>query len=259
MPSPFPGMNPYFEQEDQWHSFHEWITRRMAELLVEKTPERYLVKIDENVYLHELSSEQRRLLGRPDVQLVEVKTHPLASSASGPALTEAPVYAQLPATDLERLSTIEIRDGRNRRLITAIEFLSPTNKRPGPDRDLYLAKRARMLHNHVNLVEIDLLRGWPRMPMTGTPECDYLAMVARTGDWPRAGIWPIGLRDPLPAIPIPLDPPDPDVKIDLQDLLNRTYDAGGYARFLYDGDPEPPLRPEDAAWASEMLTASRSN
>jgi hypothetical protein len=23
MPSPFPGMNPYLEQEDAWHDFHE--------------------------------------------------------------------------------------------------------------------------------------------------------------------------------------------------------------------------------------------
>ena len=23
MPSPFPGMNPYLEQDDAWHDFHE--------------------------------------------------------------------------------------------------------------------------------------------------------------------------------------------------------------------------------------------
>ncbi len=24
MPSPFPGMNPYLEQDDAWHDFHRW-------------------------------------------------------------------------------------------------------------------------------------------------------------------------------------------------------------------------------------------
>jgi hypothetical protein len=35
MPSPFPGMNPYLEQYDAWHDFHERFIPLAAELLGE--------------------------------------------------------------------------------------------------------------------------------------------------------------------------------------------------------------------------------
>ena len=96
-----------------------------------------------------------------------------APSAVLPVASPAPAYARIPAVDLERLSYVEIRDARSRRLITAIELLSPTNKRIGSDRDQYLAMRASLMRQGVNLVEVDLLRGGPRMPMEGAPPCDY--------------------------------------------------------------------------------------
>jgi hypothetical protein len=54
MPSPFPGMNPHLEQDDAWHSFRERFCTRLADELVARTGPRYLVKLDENVFLHEL-------------------------------------------------------------------------------------------------------------------------------------------------------------------------------------------------------------
>ena len=256
MPSPFPGMNPYLEQDDAWHSFHERFCTRLADELVARTGPKYLVKLDENVFLHELPADGRRLLGRPDVMVLEPRgPGDVAAAAVLPAA--APAYANLPAVDLERLSYVEIRDARSRRLITAIELLSPTNKAAGSDRDQYLAKRARLMRQGVNLVEIDLLRGGPRMPMDGVPACDYLVMVARPPEWPRAGIWPIRLREPLPEIPIPLTAPDPDVRVNLQPLLHAIYDSAGYDRFIYDGEPDPPLGGDDAAWARQHLSVAR--
>ena len=61
--------------------------------------------------------------------------------------------------DRERLSYVEIRDRRDRELVTVVELLSPANKHPGPDREQYLAKRMELLNGPVHLVEIDLLRG----------------------------------------------------------------------------------------------------
>lgn len=253
MPSPFPGMNPYLEQEDAWHSFHERFCTRLADELVAKTGPRYLVKLDENVFLHELPSDDRRLLGRPDVMVLEGAARKQAPAAR--LHSAAPAYASLPAVDLERISFVEIRDVRSRRLITAVELLSPTNKRPGSDRDQYLAKRARLMREGANLVEIDLLRGGPRMPMDGAPPCDYLVMVARPSEWPRAGVWPVRLRDALPDIPVPLAAPDPDVRVSLQHLLHAIYDAAGYDRYVYTSEPDPPLRGDDAAWARHLIPA----
>ena len=256
MPSPFPGMNPYLEQDDAWHSFHERFCTRLADELVAATGPRYLVKLDENVFLHELPSSDRRLLGRPDVMVLDpARVHQHASAAVLVTPAAAPAYANLPAVDLERLSFVEIRDARSRRLVTAIELLSPTNKTPGSDRDQYLAKRARLIAQGVNLVEVDLLRGGPRMPMEGAPQSDYLIMVARPAEWPRAGVWPIRLREVLPEIPIPLAEPDPDVRVDLQRLLHAIHDAAGYDRFIYAGEPDPPLPEDDAEWARQVLAA----
>ena len=65
--------------------------------------------------------------------------------------------------------------------------------------------------------------------------------------------WPIGLRDRLPVIPVPLRPPDGDVRVDLREALDQVHDEAGYAHFIYDGTPEPPLSAEDAAWARPFL------
>ena len=49
------------------------------------------------------------------------------------------------------------------RLVTTIEILSPSNKRPGTEGwELYQRKRQTLLLGNVNLVEIDLLRGGQR-------------------------------------------------------------------------------------------------
>jgi hypothetical protein len=49
---------------------------------------------------------------------------------------------------------------------------SPANKHARPDREQYLARRLQSLNSPVHLVEIDLLRGGPRLPLEGLTECD---------------------------------------------------------------------------------------
>jgi hypothetical protein len=68
---------------------------------------------------------------------------------------------------------VEIRDRRDRRVVTAIEILSPTNKASGPNRDSYLAKRRELLGSTTHFVEIDLRRGGQRPPLENLPDCDY--------------------------------------------------------------------------------------
>ena len=66
MPSPFPGMNPYLEQADAWHDFHERFVPHIATVIGSQLLTNYIVKIDEQVYIHEASAEQRAFLGRGD-------------------------------------------------------------------------------------------------------------------------------------------------------------------------------------------------
>ena len=68
-----------------------------------------------------------------------------------------------------------------------------------------------------------------------------------------AGFWPVGLRDRLPEIPIPLRPPHPDARLDLQEILHRIYDGAGYAYDICEGSPSPTLSPDDDAWARNLI------
>jgi hypothetical protein len=78
-------------------------------------------------------------------------------------------------------------------------------------------------------------------------------LVSRADRRPEADFWPIGLRDPLPTIPVPLRPEDGDARLDLQALLNRIYDESGYEDYLYHHEPDPPLVADDASWARSFL------
>src|SRR5262249_47017735 len=140
-----------------------------------------------------------------------------------------------------------------RELVTVIELLSPANKKTGPDREQYLAKRGNLLHGSVHLVEIDLLRGWQRMPMEPEFTCDYCIMVSRVEDRPEASFWPLKLRQPLSKVPVPLRAPSPDAHIDLQEILHGVYDRAGYEDYLYEGTPVPRLSRKDSNWAKSLL------
>lgn len=251
MPSPFPGMNPYLEQPEVWHDFHQAMIAAIRSGLTPQLRPNYAAKIDDHIYIHELSSDERYLLGRSDVSVL-----PTTSSTGGVATADrthaviAPAYGQiLPDVDEVRESFIEIRDRETRELITVIELLSPTNKAAGSDREQYIGKRKVILAHNPHLVEIDLLRGGARTPIEGLPSCDYLVMVSRSYERPRVELWPLALRDALPIIPVPLRQGDRDATIDLQRLLHEQFDAAGYEDYIYRGQPQPPLADDDAEWA----------
>ncbi|HEX8683241.1 MAG TPA: DUF4058 family protein, partial [Ardenticatenaceae bacterium] len=154
-----------------------------------------------------------------------------------------------------RLLSIHIRFRENKRLVTVIEVLSPVNKRPGAGRDEYLEKRASLLDSNAHLIEIDLLRRWPRMPLEGAlPDTAYLIMVSAAYERPHCDVWPIGLQNPLPTIPIPLLRPDPPVPLNIGAALDTAYERARYdLRIDYGAPPVPQLSPEDEAWRAALL------
>jgi hypothetical protein len=255
MPSPFPGMNPYLEQDDAWHDFHQQFIPQISQVIVPQVRPAYIVKVEEHVYIHERSAAEREFLGRPDVSIVQ--RHKPSSPRPTTKVLAAPAYGRIPlAIDVERQSFVEIRDRQSRELITVIELLSPSNKKPGGDREQYVAKRRQLLASSVHFVEIDLLRGGPRMPVEDLPDCDYCVLVSRAEERPDAEIWPLRLRERLPIIPIPLRAADGDARLDLQEALHHLYDAAGYEDYIYTHTPQPPLHPDDAAWARQFLPSS---
>lgn len=251
MPSQFPGMNPYLEQDDAWHDFHERFIPLAAERLGTQLFPDYILKIDEHIYVHELPAGERRFLGRADVAVGPTGFSAPSNEAVG--VVDAPTRVRIPAVDIERLAFLEIRDRHSRELVTVVELLSPSNKRPGPDREQYLAKRGQLLASSVHLVEIDLLRGGQPMPAADRPDCDYSVLVSRYDERPSAQFWPIALRERLPVIGIPVRPPHHAASLDLQDAFQRVFDAAGYEYYIYESNPNPPLAPADAEWAAQFV------
>jgi hypothetical protein len=244
-------MNPYLEQDDVWEDFHGRLIPVIAERLERQVGPNYIVKIEPRLYIRELGAEERRFLGRSDVGLAALPRRQVNEGST--ALAEAPVELWLPEVDVFHEHHVEIRDRRDRRVVTAIEVLSPTNKASGPNRDSYLAKRRELLGSTTHLVEIDLRRGGQRPPLDDLPPCDYYVLVSRYRDRPRIGVWPIHLPEALPNISVPLADPDESARLDLQAALHQVYDAANYGKYIYESQPQPPLSPELAAWAAGIV------
>lgn len=255
MPSPFPGMNPYLEDPKSWPSFHTRFNAACDRALAGQLAPDYFAQLEEHVYLYEMPEE--RWIGgrRPDIAIFPLGS---ASGFTGGATTIAPQEVRTPAyVDQVKLSYIAIYDRSGKSVVTVIELLSPSNKKPGVDRESYIGKRRELLASTTNLVEIDLHRSWSRMPWDGSPVCDYSVAVSRHWQSPRVGYWPVGLLDRLPLIPIPLKEGDREVSLDLQAVLDQVYDDAGYGNYLYATSvPNPPLTAEQAVWAEALILQS---
>lgn len=253
MPSPFPGMNPYLEHPDAWSDFHERYLPLLARELGRQLPRSYFVKIDQNIYGHDVGGDMA-LIGRGDAYVVaRPNAAPPDPRVSMAGLTPASGTVAFVEEFSVEESFLEIRDSQSRRVVTVIEVLSPTNKRPGEKRSQFLAKRRGLIASETNYVELDLLRGHPRLPLRGLPACDYYALVSRATLRPDAEIWAISLREGLPVLPIPLRHDDEFAPLALQPSLHEVYDDGTYDRYVYDHETTPPLSPQDADWARGLL------
>lgn len=250
--NPFPGMDPWMEAT--WSDVHLSLISHIRDTIGEALPPDLRVRSEQQISIGD-EGEKRR----PDVAVVESWKHGIPPQwtpepATGDVLTANP---EIVLVDDEVLRWIEIRD-RNGRLVTVIEVLSPTNK--GWDQENYLVRQRTYLQSHVNLVEIDLLRGGRHtvaLPAENVrPPGDSargIVCVMRDAKPTRREVYYLPLRERLPAIRIPLRITDADVVLDLQPLIDRCYRTGGYWQTDYSRPPEPPLNEADAAWARERL------
>lgn len=142
--------------------------------------------------------------------------------------------------------------------VASIELLSPSNKLRGSlGQTRYLEKRSSALHGGLHWIEIDLLRGGerPPVPVELPSAADYLAYVAQatpTGWNHQVYAWK--LRDPLPALPIPLLGSDQAI-LDLATCFREAYDRTA-ADDEADYQTQPPaqaLKADDLAWAESLL------
>ena len=254
MPSIFPGMNPYLEHPDFWPGVHHLLISEIARFLSPQLRPKYIVAVE--VRMYETGGEDL-LIGLPDVavQTPVKENNPTTTNIAVAAPPAQPITVTIPVPEIRKQGYLEIREVETKEVVTAIELLSPVNKRAGKGREAYENKRQKVLGSSTNLVEIDLLRSGQSMPFYANGfKSDYRILVSRSVRRPLADLYAFNLRDEIPKFPIPLKAPDVEPVVDLQALLNSVYDIAGYdLRIDYKRQPIPALSEADAAWVDALL------
>lgn len=253
---PFPGMDPWLEGQ-VWPDVHHDLATRIKEQIVPQVIPKYTVRIETYTVEDTRPDEDVGIL-YPDVEILRRNYEPLMDVVSEPALGMLTPYTMsipLPRPVEVRIPVVEIRDRENQQLITAIEVLSPVNKR-APGIQPYREKRDMLHEVGVHLLEIDLLRrgerplNYPTLPR----QAHYFVMLQR-GEKYRTHVWAMTVRDKLPIVPVPLKSPDSDVQLDIGAALQEVYSRSRYDLSIrYDAVPPPPVLSEgDMAWLKGLL------
>lgn len=248
MRSPFPGMDPFLERPALWPDVCNSLIVALRDALQPRARPDYYVAIEERACIVEPGA--LALAGPADAAVIRPSRG--EAGEMGAMIVELDLPGQI------RETYLEVRSVADHQVVTLIAILSPTNKRPGEGRALYLRKRRAVLASMTHLVEIDLLRGGEATPFRGAPaRGDYRILVSRADQRPRAELLICTLRQTLPAIRVPLRPGDSEPLLELNRILHDLYDRAGYdARIDYCAAPDPPLADDDAAWADALLRAA---
>ena len=261
MASPFPGMDPYIEDRLIWSDFHSNLAGEIQARLNQDIRPAYFAALTPYVTYEVIEISSSRLQGvRPDVGVLRTDpstTQPGMSLVIDPPQAESTTEMEMPL----ELMSVEVRQVGTNRLVTAIEILSPVNKQRNHEARIdYLRKRRELLRSQAHFIEIDLLRGGERTPLdTPVPDAPYYVSLSRVERRPKVDVWTIQLDARLPRIAIPLADRDPDVGIDLGEIVAAVYERGGYdARIDYTQPvPAPNLTPEQVGFVETVLRQQR--
>lgn len=235
MPSPFPGMDPYLE-DDLWSSVCFALACQITRQLVPLVRPRYVVLTEE----HWVPSV--------DILATFFKRQPVAVSASA----KNGSMGQPRLLDDVRYLCAEVRTQATRQMVTSIELLTPLTK-DGLGRQLYVDRRRQNLRNGRNVVEIDLFQeGLRSGPSHSLADERYCVAVHRASGGVQALSVP--LPKSLPKVSVPLLNGEEDVQLDLQAAFTEGYDMGGYDYMLdYSCAPEVRLSPQEREWTQALL------
>jgi hypothetical protein len=221
MPSPFPGMDPFLEDESLWPIFHHQLVMSLYQILLPGLVDRYRARVAQRHYV-----------------------------------TEQALFTSI-IREEHHEDIIEIRQRSDGRLVTFIDVVSPPNKTTPQGRTAYLDKRREGRTSGANLVEIDLiLQGQPTLEYSrdGLPDWDYAVTVTRSTQPERYEIYTTTLQKRLPRFRLPLASDDRDTVVDLHTVFTRCYEQGGFsAKIDYCRDPTTTLEDEDRRWLADLL------
>ncbi|MBI4603180.1 MAG: DUF4058 family protein [Planctomycetes bacterium] len=262
----FPGMDPYLEAPGVWPGFHDAFLFCVREALQPVLPDRYYAELRqrEEVGLADYGANH---VVFPDVAVKQQDRGSRGGAGAASGVATVPEHIVIASQEPLIVNFVEIRESAaGGRLVAVIELVSPSNKVAGDDREAFERKQAEIFSSDAHWIEIDLLRSGTRLG--GNPRValhcrarghDYVVVVSRSEKrTPQLDLEVYGftVHDPLPAVAIPLRPPDPDVRLELGQAFRRAYETGPYRKILrYDLPADPALSREDAAWARELLRA----
>lgn len=255
----FPGMDPYLEDPCLWPGVHNRLVVYIADQLQPRLPPHYVAALEERVYVEDTPRQYV-----PDVTIRQRGRREEQGAVAVMEVDEA-IFVEVRALEIHE-SYVEIRDLRtNQRVVTVIEVVSPTNKRPGPGQDSYLTRQREVLQSTAHLVEIDLLRGGqsvvsvPGESLAPLAAYHYLACVnPGPPDRGKCRLYPRYVWERLPRIGVPLADGDPDVPLDVQAAIEQVYEAGRYREVLdYRLGCVPPLEAEARTWAETLVAEAR--
>ncbi len=256
MSSPFPGMDPYLEMH--WPDVHQSLVTGARNAIQLQLTGPLRARVGERLVVEEDFDPVRSIY--LDVRVFEhgLPGQAVAVAVEGVALAE-PLVIRRESEEVRQtfVQIIDVSSGG--RLVTVIEFLSPSNKLPGDGQRKYRQKQQEVLAADINLVEVDLTRAGDRQtvyPPSNLPrdhQTTYLACVFRGFGFDQYEIYRIPLSERLPAIRIPLRRGDPDIVLDLQPLVDAAYRDGRYDDIDYARPCIPPLQQDEVAWAESIL------
>jgi Protein of unknown function (DUF4058) len=252
----FPGMDPYLEDPYLWPGLHTRLIVHLCDHLQPLINPGYVATIEERVFVDK--TEEIRI---PDVIVKRRRER-----EGGVAVIDAddPVVVKAQPIEIhQRYVAIRAR-ALGQTVVTVIEMISPNNKRAGGGRRSYVTKQKQVLRSKTHLVEIDLLRTGQHVVAVAESTArsygpyDYLACVSRAiGTRDEFDLYPRTLRQRLPRIRIPLAKNDPDVGLDVQQVVSQAYKSGAYGiQIDYRKPCNPSLSADDAAWAAELIKRS---
>lgn len=254
--SPFPGMDPYLEAA--WRDVHHSLCTYARDDLQAQLSGGMLARIDERLVVESAPERSRSVYGDVRVVKGQDKGGGGIAVAGGVAVAD-PITIEF--DESAREGFIEVIDARSGgRVITVLEFVSSTNKLPGPGREQYRQKCLDLWRSGVSVVEINLVRMggftalFPQSLLAAENRTPYYAVVYRGWTPTACQYYAMPLERRLPAIAIPLRPDDPAVALDIQSLVDRCYRNGAYDQEIdYAKDPVPALEGESAEWARRLL------
>lgn len=225
MPSPFPGMDPYLEDEQLWPVFQHQLVASLYQVLLPGLVDRYRARIHQRTYV-----------------------------------TEEPLFTSIIRQERTE-EFIEVRQRTDGRLVTLVDVASPINKSLSQGRAAYHETRRVARAQNASVVEIDLsLQGRPLLDYSrdGLPEWDYAVTVTRCTQPERYEIYTATLPKRLPRFKVPLAPDDRDTVLDLQATFARAFDQGNFAaRIDYKRDPSARMTDAHRRWIGEWLRQMR--